>query len=230
MIRQMIFALCAAGLLAACAAGPQKSGQADRSVPFAKNPTVILTQDIAQSRLAGKEGVWAALRESAADSAVLFVPQPVAAAQWLEKPSIEAGSRKWEPFRVFMSCDGKTGVTTGAWSQDGKPGYYTTVWQYFQRAAKPGEWRWMLHHHDYTAQAAAEPDMLQTRTASCDGAPTASVAAPAEGVQMKQGFSRDQSLSWTWQYRPDGSRYLSVNIWNGAGWEKAFSNKVKAPR
>lgn len=215
-------------VLAGCASG--RGG--DRPVSFAKNPTVILAQDIAQSRAAQEDGPSKALSETAADAAVTFVPELVLDAKaWFKPRPKTAGARKWQPHSVVMSCDGKTGVTTGAWQQtdreNGMQGYYTTVWNYSGKPGKTGKWRWLLHHIDRLDAPRAEPEFLQTKTASCKGEASVNVTAPPEGVQMKQGFSRDQTLSWVWQYRPDKSRYLSVSIWNGNGWEKIFSDNVK---
>ncbi len=217
----------AAIFLASCAQqqrGPQIRGP----VQFAKNPSVILALDIAQNRRAQEVGVYKALEETSADNALTFAPEPVNAREWLKAaPPIPATS--WAPHKVFMSCDGKTGVTTGAIKWGEVDGYYTTVWQYYEKSGGRGEWRWILSHGDGVDTPREAPDFLQTKVASCKGRPTAQVAAPPVGEQMKQGFSRDQSLSWTWRYRPNKSRYLVVNIWDGERWEKAFADNVKAP-
>lgn len=230
-MRDKIIAIAAALFLASCAGNPAQPGRGDRPVPFAKNPTVVLALDIAQSRNAQERGAWQALADTAAQNAILFTPAPVNAKEWIEgRKSASDEGAKWQPHRVYLSCDGKTGVTTGAFQQlEGtKTGFYTTVWQYLENSRGDGEWRWLLRHGAPLDEPRVEPEMLQTRSASCKGEPTASVVAPVENVQMMQGFSRDQSLSWTWQYRPDRSRYLAVNIWNGSGWEKVFADSVKA--
>ena len=227
-MRIIPFTVAAAFLLSSCAqqAGPRGK----RPVPFAKNPSIILALDIAQSREAlEKNNAYAALLETAADNAITFVPQPVEAKAWLKAQS-PLTNTSWQPHSVTMSCDGKTGVTTGAIKWGNVDGYYTTVWQYFQKSNGGGEWRWLLSHGDMLKEPRQAPDFLKTKTASCKGKATAQVTAPAEGVKMKQGFSRDQSLSWTWQYRPDGARILSVNYWDGDGWKRAFIDKVRAQK
>lgn len=213
-------------MLGSCAQqqGPRLRGP----VQFAQNPSVILALDIAQNRVAQKKDAYAALAETAAETALTFVPEPVEAKPWLKaQPPLKNAS--WQPHSVVMSCDGKTGVTTGAIKWGDVDGYYTTVWQFFQKPDGTGEWRWLLSHGDKVEKRREAPEFLQTKTASCKGSPNIPLSAPDVGEQMKKGLSRDQSLSWTWRYRPDKSRTLQVETWNGDAWESAFTDEVKAP-
>ena len=73
------------------------------------------------------------------------------------------------------------------------------------------------------------PEFLQTKTASCKGQANAPINAPDEGVQMKTSFSRDQSLNWEWQLRPDKSRTLIVRLWNGSDFDDVLTDKVAKP-
>lgn len=224
-MRKDIAAISFALMLVSCSSqqGPRRPGPA----PFAQNPSVILALDIAQNLLAAETDAYAALRETAAENALIFVPEPVPAKSWLKaQPPLKNTS--WQPHRVFMSCDGKTGVTTGAIKWGEVHGYYTTVWQFFQKRDGTGEWRWLLSHGDGVETPRAVPEFLQTKTASCDGAPNIPLAAPEAGEQMMTGLSRDQSLRWTWRYRADKSRTLAVETWNGKAWEPAFTDKVVA--
>ena len=225
-MRKAFVATSLALLLASCASqsGPRARGP----VPFAQNPSVILALDIAQNRLAQEKDAYAALAETAAENAITFVPEPVEAKPWLKaQPPLKNTS--WQPHRVFMSCDGKTGVTTGAIKWGDVDGYYTTVWQFFQKADGTGDWRWIVSHGDAVDTRREAPEFLQTKSASCKGSPNIPLTAPDVGEQLKKGLSRDQSLSWTWRYRPDKSRTLQVETWNGDAWESAFTDEVKAP-
>lgn len=220
--KSMVIMIALSCLLSACA---QNSGQRNRVAPFFKSPSNILALDIAQNRKAQDEGAYIALLETAADNAITFVPNPVDAKIWLEKqPPIQ--DTAWQPHQVIMSCDGKTGVTTGAIKWGDVDGYYTTVWQYTQTSKKGEEWRWLLSHGDKIKSPRNAPEFLRTQSASCKGKPGAPIIAPQEDVQMKQGFSRDQSLSWSWQYHPNGGRSLSVNFWDGMSWQNAFTDIV----
>lgn len=218
-------ALPAVVALAACApSGPRLRGP----VQFAENPSVILALDIAQNRLAQEKDAYAALRETAAENALTFVPEPVEAKPWL-KMQAPLKNTSWKPHRVFMSCDGKTGVTTGAIKWGDVDGYYTTVWQFFQKPDGTGDWRWLLSHGDQVEMRREAPEFLQTKTASCKGKANAPINAPDEGVQMKTSFSRDQTLNWEWQLRPDKSRALIVRLWNGSDFDDVLTDKVAKP-
>ena len=95
------------------------------------NPSAIIAAEIAFNRLAQEKGQWTAFRETAAKDAVMFVPEVVLAQEWLKGRTDPPKSVTWQPHKAFMSCDGRTGVTTGAWQRpDGSVGYFTTVWQW----------------------------------------------------------------------------------------------------
>jgi hypothetical protein len=222
-------------LLAACT----QQGPRPRAVPQSANPSAVIAADIAFNRLAQEKGQWTAFRETAARQATMFMPDAVDAQTWLKGRADPAKSIKWQAHKSFMSCDGKTGVTTGAWQQAGGPyGYFTTVWFWIAKA-KPdpnmpqgafgdGEWKWVLDHREALAAPRKAPEFIEAKVASCKGRATAPIIAPAEGVQMKVMFSRDQSLSWEWQVRPDKSRTIKVRLWNGAGFDDVLTDDVLA--
>ena len=131
-----------------------------------------------------------------------------------------------------MSCDGKTGVTTGAWQKNGINGYFTTVWQWFEKGrpgSGEGEWKVIVDHGDVLAKAREPGDWIETKVASCKGHAPASIVAPAEGAKMKSGYSRDQSLNWTWVVQPDNSRTITVSLWNGSSSDTVIADSVAAP-
>jgi hypothetical protein len=164
----------------------------------------------------------------------MFMPGPVVAVDWLKAQGASQFTVKWQPHKVFMSCDGKTGVTTGA-TQDAQnsQGYYTTVWGFAEKQGSinnEGKWQWLLDHNDALTTPRKAPEIITTRTASCKGSAPAEISAPAENVVMKQGLSRDQSLSFTWTARPDNSRTISVSLWNGSVMEEVLRDDVAAPK
>ena len=63
------------------------------------------------ARAAQEKGQWTAFREYAADDALMFVPQPVAAKDWLKKQANPAQAVTWQPYAVWSSCDGSLAVT-----------------------------------------------------------------------------------------------------------------------
>jgi hypothetical protein len=215
-------------ILSGCAGGSEapKGFQ-----PKIATPSAIIAAEIAFNRLAQDKGQWTAFRETAAKDATMFVPQPVVAQDWLRGKANPAQSVKWQPHKAFMSCDGKTGVTTGAaqWP-DGRHGYFTTVWQLFQRNPNDaGEWRWVADHGDFVDRPREAPEFIETRVASCKGSAPAAITAPAEGAKMKTGLSRDQSLSYNWVVQPDGARTFEVKLWNGEMSDTVVIDRVAAP-
>lgn len=204
------------------------------------NPSAIIAAEIAFNRLAQEKGQWTAFRETAAKDAVMFVPEPNLAQEWLREKSNPPKSVTWQPHKAFMSCDGKTGVTTGAWQRpDGSVGYFTTVWQWHEKGKRPnkappsyigdGEWKWVVDHGDALTAPRAAPEMIETRVASCKGQPSAPLSAPPEGAKMKMGLSRDQSLNFTWVVMPNGARSVVVRLWNGESFDTVIADKVAAP-
>ena len=224
------FAVLLTGLVLASCAGGQNGPR--NFEPKLANPSAVIAAEIAFNRLAQEKGQWTAFRETAAKDATMFVPQPVSAQVWLKGKADPATSVKWQQHKAFMSCDGKTGVTTGAtqWP-GGQSGYFTTVWQWFEKGSQgDGEWKWVLDHGDFVTSPRATPEMIETRVASCKGKAPAALTAPPVDAQMKMGFSRDQSLNWTWVVQPDGARTLDVRLWNGTSTDSVIMDSVAAPK
>lgn len=219
---------CATILLLSACAGGQRAPEGFE--PRIANPSAIIAAEIAFNRLAQEKGQWTAFRETAAKNAVMFDPQPNLAQAWLKGRADPAASVKWQTHKAFMSCDGKTGATTGAWQRpNGTFGYFTTVWQFIQKNERgDGEWKWVLDHGDTLASPREPREMIETRVASCKGKASALLTAPAEGAQMKSGLSRDQSLSYTWVVQPDGARTVEVKLWNGEVSETVILDRVSA--
>jgi hypothetical protein len=222
--------------LSACGA-PQRP---QRAIKLSANPSGIVAAEIAFNRLAQEKGQWTAFRETAAKDAVMFVPQPTNAEAWLKTQPNPAKSVVWQPHKAFMSCDGKTGVTTGAWQRpDGSVGYFTTVWQWQDKGPRPanappsflgdGEWKWVVNHGEPLTAARAAPEFIETKVASCKGQAPVPLAAPPMGAKMRTGLSRDQSLSFTWVVLPDNSRTVTVKLWNGEGFDTVIEDSIAAP-
>jgi hypothetical protein len=213
--------------LTACAGGPSRP---EGFQPKLANPSAIIAAEIAFNRLAQEKGQWTAFRETAAKDATMFVPQPVIAQEYLKGKADPAQSVKWQPHKAFMSCDGKTGVATGAWQRpNGTIGYFTTVWQFIQKNERgDGTWKWVLDHGDALTAPREPKEMIETRVASCKGRAPATLVAPPEGAKMQIGYSHDQSLSYMWVVLPDGARTLEVKLWNGTETDSVLFDKVAA--
>lgn len=215
--------------VSACAGGPQAPAGFE---PRIANPSAIISAEIAFARLAQEKGQWTAFRETAAKEAVMFDPQPELAQAWLKGRADPPAAVKWQAHKAFMSCDGKTGATTGAWQRpNGTSGYFTTIWHFNQKNERgDGEWKWVVDHSDVLSTPRVPKEMIETKVASCKGKAPALLIAPAEGAQMKSGFSRDQSLIYTWVVQPDGSRLVEVKLWNGQASETVIFDEVAAPK
>lgn len=216
--------------LGGCAAGP--SPESRNFQPKIANPSAIVATEIGFNQLAQEKGQWTAFRQTAAKDAVMFVPQPVSALEYLKGKPDPARAVSRQPHTALMSCDGQTGVTTGAWqSGDGTFGYFTTVWQFVETNARgDGEWKWVLDHRDALTAPRASQEMIATKVASCKGRAAAALVAPPEGAAMKTGYARDQSLSYNWVVQPDGARTVEVTLWNGTVSETVISDQVAAQK
>ena len=176
---------------------------------------------------AQKLGQWAAFRKHAADDAIMFVPQPGKAQDWLKDKPDPPVAVFWWPGRSYVSCDGGTAVNTGPWiRQWGKSvGYFTTVW----KRQPDGSWKWLLDHGDALQTARAEGGDIKPRNASCAKPvkpPTPKVGL-TRGGSSGGGQSSDGTLVWRWFVRADGSRTFEALIWSGKGWEIVISDSVK---
>jgi len=223
-----VFALILAVALTGCASGPSPEFRTFQ--PKIANPSAIIAAEIGFNQLAQQKGQWTAFRETAAKDAVMFVPQPAVASEWLKGKADPAASVKWQPHKAFMSCDGKTGVTTGAWQRpDGSAGYFTTVWEFVEKNDRgDGEWKWVLDHGDTLIAPRMPKEMIETKVASCKGRAPAMLVAPPEGAKMKIGYARDQSLSYRWVVQPNGARTIEINLWNGETSETVMTDQVAA--
>ena len=196
------------------------------------DPSSVFAAELAFNRLAQQKGQWTAFRETAADDAVMFVPQHVLAKQWLKGRADPPASVSWTPSSITVSCDGNLAASTGNWKQpDGSVGYFTTIW----RRDKKGEWKWIMDHGDTLAVAREAPEFLTGKVAACkrsrgveDSRP---VGPPPGGKPGKGGMPSmpdDDSLTWSADVATDGSRRVTVRMWNGADYETVIDNKVAA--
>lgn len=218
-----LFAVALVGaLLAGCA------GQAGdvRNRPLGPNPSGFVAAEMGFARLAQEKGQWTAFRETSAPDAVMFVPQRVKARDWLKTQKDPAQAVVWQPHAVYVSCDGNTGATTGAWQKGPANGYFTTIWL---RDPKSGETRWILDHGDALTTPREAPDFIESKQASCGSRPGTTVDAGTEGEDRAVGLSPDQTLSWTSVVAPDGGRHVTVRLWDGTTMQPVIDDRVAAP-
>ena len=194
---------------------------------YQPDPSSVIAAEIAFNRLAQAKGQWTAFRATAADDAVMFVPQKVAARDWLKKQADPPKSVSWSPAIVYVSCDGNLAASTGNWTRpDGAVGYFTTIW----RRDKKGAWKWVLDHGDTLEQARPAPDALTGKVATCKRGARPEGPPPAPGA--KRGATPpppDESLLWSAKVEPDDARRVTVRMWTGQDYETVIDDRVKAP-
>lgn len=220
---QLIVATAAVALLSGCTGGgPPGGGRMPPGVgPATANPSAVVSAEIAFARLARDKGQWTAFRETAAKEAEMFVPQRVLAQTWLKGKADPAKSVSWAPMAVYMSCDGSAGATTGWFkTPEGKDGYFNTIW--FRQPN--GSYKWVVDHGAELPAPLPPMEFISTRIASCKGKAPAALSAPEQGVDMKVGYARDQSLSWTTRVWPDGKFHMVIAVWNGTEMEPVITD------
>ena len=186
MIARAVIAAVAGSLLVAgcAAAGPRSVGGRDRDLLRA-DPSKVIAAELAFARAAQEKGQWTAFVEHADDDAVMFVPEPVKAHDWLRRQTNPAQAVRWQPHQVWSSCDGTLAVTKGAWQRpDGSVGYFTTVWE----RQRNGDYEWVMDQGDVLAQPLAAPEMIGATAAQCD--PTDRPRSRREREQHKPAILR----------------------------------------
>lgn len=198
------------------------------------NPSALVAAELAFARAAREKGQWTAFGEFADDEAVMFAPGPVMAKAWLKGRKNPPQSVQWQPYQVWMSCDGSLGVTKGAWQRaDGSVGYFTTVW----KRRKKGEYRWVLDQGDGLYQPLPVPDMLSASVADCTRRGGPSPGEPRDHQDAKPaklkvagmdggGQSDDGTLAWAYHAEPDNARRFTVLLRKGGAMTSVLSLSV----
>ena len=176
---------------------------------------------------AQKIGQWTAFTKWSADDALMFVPQPINAHQFLKDRKDPPVAVFWWPTKSFVSCDGATAINSGPWVRDGgrSVGYFTTVW----KRQPDGSWKWVYDGGDGLKAISAEGKEAAIRTASCSGTPrpdSGDEPNPGHG----KGFSSDGTLAYQWSVAGDGSREFKALLFNGTDYEVVLEQKVAAPK
>ena len=191
------------------------------------DPGKVIATELAFARAAQEKGQWTAFAEFAADDAVMFVPEPINAKEWLRRQTNPAQTVRWQPHEVWSSCDGTLAVTRGAWQRpDGSTGYFTTVWE----RQRNSEYRWVMDQGDALAQPLPEREMIEARVADCRLESPQTPATdftddPSE--KINSGHSRDGTLWWRVVTKADGSRRVTATYWDGSAWQVAFMEQVE---
>lgn len=190
---------------------------------FTANPTALVAAEIELKQLARKDGQWKALLDSAAPGAELFVPQRVAAEEWLKGRDEPDSLASWQPLEVWMSCDGSYGVVRGSWRQADAAGPFVALWQ----RQEDRSYKWLLGKGSTRDEAPGDADMIAAHVADCSASRAASASLPAAGDARRSGESADGSLQWSEGMTADGSWSFVLQIWDGTSYPVAF--RFEAP-
>ena len=178
----------------------------------------------AYAAMAQKMGQWTAFRKTAATNAVLFVPDPVAAADFLRDRKDPPVAVKWQPSESYLSCDGRTAANLGPWQRPTSVGYFTTIW-----SRSGNTWAWDVDFGDALEKAMpTAPAKVPVRRASCRAAKSAVLPKLAPVEKSGRGSSKDRSLEWTWRVEQDGSRHILVYLWNGRRYDTVIDRTISA--
>lgn len=182
------------------------------------NPGQVIATEIAFARLAQDKGQWTAFRATATKNAVMFVPQPVYAQEFLKGKPDPAKAVAWQPHQVWSSCDGSAAITRGAWQKDdGTSGYFTTVWL----RQKDGKYKWVLDQGDALPMPLDPPEMITSKVADCPQGYRPGRGAKPQNFKGKlppldpariAGRSLDGTLTWDTAVSPDGARRFVVTM------------------
>lgn len=193
-----------AGMLAAAMAGcaaPSDSpfDAQGRYLTTLAQPEALIAADRAFAQAAQERGQFTAYREYGAPDAVMFVPEPVKAQEWLARQADPAQSLRWQPHGAWSSCDGTLAVTQGAWQgAGGQQGDYLTVW----RRQEDGAYKWVLTQADITSTPRAAPDAVQTVIADC----ATGKEEPSLVIQAANASARDPRMKGAGEFYDNSSR------------------------
>jgi hypothetical protein len=184
-----------------------------------QDPTTAIDAERAMASAAQAEGHWSAVRRFATDDAIVLAPEPTSASRVYASTNPPVAYRWW-PAASYVACDGSAAVNTGPWDQQGRPGYFTTVW----RRQADGGWKWVLDSGDALAKARRRPVKPEVRTASCRFQRSANpnFATMAEPARPGHGKSDDGTLMWDWRAEVGGKYSLTVWLWNGRSLDRVL--------
>ena len=220
------FVLAATACLAGTAADAQSRGRETRLGAYA-NPGAVIAAEIAFNQLAQEKGQWTAFRQTAADDAVMFVPERAKARDWLKARADPPVSVKWQPYAVWTSCDGTYAVTRGAWQRPNATGFFTTVWQ---RQPKTGAYKWVLDLGGPLAAPLAPPEMIAGKVATCRARPPGSGPdedrrprkEKLEPIDPVAAQSRDGTLRWKAVLDASGAGSFTLESWDGSAYRQVL--------
>ncbi|MGY4395259.1 ketosteroid isomerase-like protein [Sphingomonas sp. UYAg733] len=171
-------------------------------------------------------GQWTAFRRYATDDAMMFVPQPIRAQEFLKDRKDPPKAINWWPTESYVSCDGSLAINTGGWSRpDGAVGYFSTVW-----VKQPdGNWKWIVDGGGGLEKPRPAPAQPKVVRAHC-GKNLDRTITVARDAKASNGQSADDTLAWQWVVATDGRRLFEARLWNGKKFVTVIADNIAAAR
>lgn len=207
-------------VLAGCATGG--SAVDKRRAAFigeAAEPSAVIAAELAFAREAQERGQWTAFRDTAADGAIMFVPERVDAKAWLRGRTDPPQAVRWQPHAVWSSCDGTLAITRGAaqWP-DGRHGDFLTIWQ----RQRDRSYRWIADVGQFRAEPLPAPEFVLTQVADCRAVPPIVTEAAPEAPVVAQGQSKDGTLRYV-IVQPASGVVVRAGLWDGTTHKTALT-------
>lgn len=235
----------------ACSGAPQrpryKAAVIERALagaPGEAQPSTVVATEVALSQAEKEDGTLKAHLEFAAPGAIWHISSGTIdiAANLPRYREIE-GTADWSTRTVVMSCDGALAIAMGRFrNRQGLYGDYLTTWE---------RQRDNTYKFTYTTEWIDDPqpaprerspdgdivvtaiDAIQGLVASCPRAdapvpppPAISLASDNPGAAQ---LSRDGTLRWRWEHRPDETKYVVVDYWYEGEWVRAIEEGLASP-
>ena len=233
-----------ATLLASCAPTPavQRGAyvRALQTAPGNAQPSNLVAREIEMAKRASEVGRMTALEEFGIPEAFVISRAGEVSPRGLAEDAVESRIATWSPKTVWMSCDGRSGVSEGRFEDaDGKVGDYITGWR---RNGETGEYEWVrtaaaLDDPQPPARPAPAPVQpgeivvdglvsVKGNVADCKPRPG---ARPAVGASTQELSSGDQTLAWLTTYA-EGERIVEVRAWTQGEWQTVLKQRWTATR
>lgn len=234
--------------LSACGGGQQFRGPPKKVIdrvlktaPGAAKPSDIVATEIALSQAEKADGVWAARAAFAAPSAIVHTSAGIgdAARMFAGLEELE-GTAEWGPRTVVISCDGALAIAAGRFRNlDGKFGDYVTTW--VRQKNNSYKWsyntEWIDDPQPAPRRQFEDGDIVVTAIdavlgliASCPERGSPIPPPPAISLMNDNPgsaqLSKDGTLRWNWEHKPDGKKYFAVDYFYEGEWVRAIEEGV----
>ncbi|MFU7529065.1 hypothetical protein [Qipengyuania sp. ASV99] len=246
--RTVLASLALAVTLSACAGQGQRGPSTQlinrvlASAPGAAQPSTIVAIEVAYARDAKERGLPAASADTAAPGALVHGRSGAA----LFDPSARTApiAATWNPRAIVMSCDGELALSMGRFAdQDGQVGNYVTTWA----RQGNGGYKWTYHAAGLdnpqpirVEQQGQDGNIVVTAIDSIEGLvatcprgdetvpPPPAIGIGDDGASAAQ-LSRDGTMRWQWQHRPDGTRTISADYFYEGAWVNGIEESLASP-